>query len=191
MKIVFDASIHLGQFTLGSEDLRVACKNSQVRISAKGGTDVIGVVTFEENSWVDHIIWQLGREQQDAFYPFMDMFHTVKNIERIPLSPMMLQGTRELSVRHWWCANSPGFEVSSALTRTAAYARRADLIYTLSSDLLRKTEMGYRIPAERPPQGVELVYSEPGLEEHYQVALRRLRVDGIDLLEMLKEQKNR
>jgi hypothetical protein len=188
MKIVFDASIHLGQFSLGSEDARVACKNSQVRISTKGTTDVVGVVTFEENSWVDHIIWQLQRDQQDAFYPFMDVFHSVKNIDRIPLSPDLVAKAHDLSSHRWW-GRTFGYEISNALTRAVAHTSRADVIHTRYRDLLRETALECRIPAMLPPPGIELVYPEPDLENHYQTALQKLRADGIDLLKMLMQQK--
>ncbi len=188
MKIVFDASIHLGQFSLDSQDMRVACKNSQVRISAKGSADVVGVVTFEENSWVDHIIWQLKREQQDAFYPFMDVFHTVKNIERMPLTPDMLNGARDWSFKGW-VIEKPGYEVSNALTRAAADLAKADEIHTCYPDLLRSRETGSPTRVMLPRSGFELTYPEPGLEENYQMALKRLREDGIDLFQMLMQQK--
>src|SRR5262245_10271788 len=48
-RIVFDASVHVGQFATSDEARRVACKNSQAALA--GGGPLVGLVTFDENSW--------------------------------------------------------------------------------------------------------------------------------------------
>ena len=71
-KIVFDNSIHLGQFNIDNNSMRIAAKNSQIMISTKPIREVIGIESFNENSVSDDIIWGLEREPQDTFYKFMD-----------------------------------------------------------------------------------------------------------------------
>lgn len=48
--ILFDASVHFGQFSLASEEWRIASKNSQIMIATKGQKGAKGVATFNENS---------------------------------------------------------------------------------------------------------------------------------------------
>lgn len=180
MKIVFDASIHLGQFVTTSEAFRVACKNSQISLSTKPTEEMIGVVSFNENSWSDHVIWGLEREPQDIFYKFMDVFHTVKNIDRIPLC---VEDTKvALSLTEQF-----GFDISNALTCAVAISQKASEIHTGYQDLLR-SDVGifmknqYGIEIKIPPAGQEQLYTEEGLEQYYRDALTSFRNHGINLL---------
>ncbi|MEK9159912.1 MAG: DUF6190 family protein [Patescibacteria group bacterium] len=183
MKIVFDASIHLGQFCLRSEEIRIACKNSQISISTKPGYEIVGVVSFNEISWIDHIIWGLERTQQDTFYPFMDLFHSVKNIDRIPLnkpaSVLALQLVEKLNLRS-----------SNAMTCAIAILSDADLIHTFYPDLLRKEVKSYMknehtIEVVQPESKVELNYAESGLEASYQAAREKFLQDKVDIYDSL------
>ena len=55
-KIVFDNSIHLGQFAISNEQLRIACKNSQITLSNKTEEEVVGIESFNENTYSDGMI---------------------------------------------------------------------------------------------------------------------------------------
>ena len=40
-------------------------------------------MNLEQVGLCDHVIWQRNREEQDAYYPFMDNLHTLANIQRL------------------------------------------------------------------------------------------------------------
>jgi hypothetical protein len=183
MKITFDASIHFGQFCTSSEEIRIACKNLQIAISAKPASETIGLVSFNENSWVDHIIWELGREQQDTFYPFMDVFHSVKNIERIPLDKTNMALAAELSEKL-------GLETSDALTCAIAIINKADAIHTYYPDLLKDSmkahlQKEYGIAVTQPIAQSEEKYAEQGLEDSYQKTMEKFKQEDINLYDLL------
>ena len=68
------------------ESVRIAAKNSQAMISLKPESAIIGIEAFNENTFSDDIIWTLERAPQDKFYKFMDVYHSITNILRIPLT---------------------------------------------------------------------------------------------------------
>ena len=179
-KVLFDASIHLGQFCSTDEATRFACKNAQVRISDKNTGEVIGVCTYNENSLVDDRIWALERFEQDIFYPFMDLFHSVKNIIRVPLNyvDMALAETTGKTYQ---------MSASSALSCAVAVREQA-VIETIFPDLLSASvreglAKQYGLAIGRPsPEGVELSYSEGDLEERYQETKRYFIEHHVKLL---------
>ena len=77
MREYIDASVFLGTHSK-DERTRVACKNYFVRRL----NDQIGM-SLEQIGKCDDVIWKYSREQQDAYYPFMDNLHTVMNIQRV------------------------------------------------------------------------------------------------------------
>jgi len=177
MKILFDASVHLGQFCLTSEEQRIGCKNSQVAISTAPNEETIGVVSFNENSWSDHVIWGLDRETQDIFYKFMDVFHSIKNIERIPLTTADAKMALEFSAK---------YEVSIDHALSAAVAVRTGVqeIHSCDEEFLKsniceylKQERGIDV---RTPIGSEESAYDSVLEQRYQTAMERFRCTGID-----------
>ncbi len=186
MTILFDASIHLGQFTLTSDEDRIACKNSQALLATKGQTGVAGVCTFNENSYVDHLIWDLTREEQDVFYPFMDVFHSVKDVERIALTAEDM--TMALQI-----ADALSLPVSNALTCAVAVRLKVSVIHTLYpsllapavSEFMKKT---YDVAIQKPDAGVEMQFTEPSLEQSYGNALQLFRERKLDLLQILLTQ---
>lgn len=188
MKIAFDASVHFGQFSTNSEEIRIACKNSQIAISTKPASETIGLASFNENSWVDHIIWELSREQQDTFYPFMDVFHSVKNIERIPLDKINMILAAELSEKL-------GLETSDALTCAIAIIHKADAIHTFYPDLLKDSakahlQKEYGIAVMQPVAQSEEKYAEQGLEDSYQKTVDKFKQEGINLYDILIKRKS-
>ena len=179
MKILFDASVHFGQFALNSEATRIGCKVSQVSISSGDSKDVIGVVSFNENSWVDHVVWGLDRETQDIFYRFMDLFHSLKQIERVPLTTVDARFAEKISQEH-------RIGISHALTCAVAIRTGAQEIHTLYQEMFIPALITYMktvhsIQILTPTASTELMYSGE-LEQYYQDALRRLRSTHIDLL---------
>lgn len=182
-KILFDTSIHLGQFCINSEDMRIACKNSQASVSAKPGSEIVGVVTFNENSWTDHIVWGLKREVQDIFYKFMDVLHSVKNIERIPLSTTDAKLAVEFSKKF-------GLDISNALSCAVAISQKANEIHTyyqtlIDSKVRELLKNHYDIVISSPLILNELQYTEKELERHYQDALSVFKKAGINLIDHL------
>jgi hypothetical protein len=178
MKLVFDNSIHLGQFCITDERLRIAAKNSQVMISTKPGDQIIGIESFNENSFSDHTIWALERGVQDTFYRFMDVYHSVKNVVRVPLAPQdaekALALQRQLNV-----------DLSNALTCALALRFAANEIHSFYGELRRddvmryvRLELGVRVT--QPDAAAE--HSFPGeLEQYYQDALAAFRNAKVNL----------
>ena len=73
-----DASVFLGMHNK-DEQVRVTCKNYFVqRLNEEIG------MSLEQVGKCDDIIWQLPRERQDAYYPFMDNLHSMMKIDRTP-----------------------------------------------------------------------------------------------------------
>lgn len=182
-RILFDTSVHLGQFAISSEDVRIACKNSQASLSKKSVSDTIGIVTFNENSWADHIIWGLEREPQDAFYRFMDPFHSLVHIERVPLAVEDAEAARTIFERR-------GPDFSNALSCAVAISHRATEIHTLYPSMLEPglvewMHSTHGIQIVRPAPGPEKCFEDKGLEAMYQEALSTMRKNEIDLVSEL------
>jgi len=77
MREYIDASIFLGMHSK-NEKIRIVCKNYIVR---RLNNQIS--MSLEQIGICDNIIWQYPREQQDAYYPFMDNLHTIMNICRV------------------------------------------------------------------------------------------------------------
>lgn len=188
MRILFDASVHLGQFHPTSDEVRVACKNSQISISTKPEKIIIAIAPFNENSWVDHIIWDLERDEQDIFYPFMDVFHSVKQIDRIPIN----QEDAKLALT---IMESTGVGFQDALTCAVAVSQKASAIHTVYVKLLSQNVIDYmkehhQVQLMSPELGEEMNFTEPNLEDHYQHALRLFREKQINLIDKLANSRN-
>jgi hypothetical protein len=178
MKIAFDNSIHLGQFSIANEPARIAAKNSQAMISTKPGGEVIGVQAFNENSYSDHIVWGLERDPQDRFYRFMDVFHSVKNIIRVPLNADDAQRALLIHRKH-------NLHMSNALTCAVAIAQQAQEIHSLYDEFRRPEVVSYLqqdfgITVTLPSSEDEQRFSEE-LERYYRDALVTFRSARVDL----------
>jgi len=177
-KIVFDNSVHLGQFSLSDEKMRIAAKNSQILISQKPVQDIIGVESFNENSYSDDTIWGIPRESQDVFYKFMDVFHTLKNIDRIPLRAEDAQKAIEIS-------EALRIDISNALTCAIAVRVEAQEVHSFYSEFKKSEVLEYLkengILVENPSSEIEGKFIEDNLEQYYQAALDTFRVNHIDL----------
>ncbi len=176
-KIVFDNSIHLGQFCISNEAIRVASKNSQAMLSSKGENEIVGIESFNENTYSDDSIWGLGRTIQDMFYPFMDVYHSVKNIIRTPLrvddTEMALKISKEF-----------GVHISNALTCSIAIRERANEIHSFylefKDDELGKFMKSFGVLICVPGHTTELEFTD-GLEDLYKSALKKFRDEEVDL----------
>lgn len=182
-KIIFDASIHLGQFCITSEDIRIASKNSQTAISTRPQEEIVGVITFNENSWIDHVIWALEREQQDTFYKLMDVFHTVKNIDRIELTTQDAKLALEI-------VEKINLDISNALTCAVAVSKNIDFIHTNYKSLLNDSVVSYikdtyNIDITSSLIGEEKKFPEESLETYYQDALEIFKKSNINLIDRL------
>lgn len=177
MKIVFDNSIHLGQFCISDEPSRIAAKNSQALISLKPDDRRIGIESFNENTYSDDLIWELAREPQDTFYRFMDLYHSITNVDRVPLMPEDARTALEI-------AELLDIGLSNALTCAIAIRYGADQVHSLypelSTERVESYLAGFGI-AIGLPDGKELAFAQPDLESRYQDALASFREHSIDL----------
>lgn len=78
MKPVIDASIFLG---MNHEDIKI--RRSCVQVIAYNFYTGLEI-NLEQIGLCDKVIWQRSREEQDAYYPFMDYLHTVMEFDRVP-----------------------------------------------------------------------------------------------------------
>jgi hypothetical protein len=185
MKIAFDNSIHLGQFSVTDARARLAAKNSQAMISTKPAGDVVAVEAFNENSYSDHIIWTLEREPQDRFYKFMDVFHSVKNIIRVPLNE---QDARLALTVH----EQLNMHMSNALTCAVAIAHKVNQLHSLYSEFRNDRVRAYLqgthgILVTLPDTQTESAFGEDDLEAYYRDALDTFRAAGIELSSQFHE----
>lgn len=206
-KEMYDASIHIWQFSLDDET-RIRCKNTQVKIvdrkwiKSATSDDVIWVVTYWENTESDNVIWEtLWRKEQDVFYPWMDVYHTVKKIEKIRDSATPVKKLSLKIEENYGCKGSSSTIIAWAIIAWCA------VINTLYEDLLKPNVVQwiyneYWVLISMPPIWEELAYSwwqvlenewkTFHLEELYQRALELYRNSQIDLLENLtSEQRDR
>jgi len=85
MREFIDASVFLGMHSK-DEQVRVMCKNYFVQRL----TEEIGM-SLEQVGKCDDVVWQIPRERQDAYYPFMDNLHTIMAIQRVPYNERDVQ----------------------------------------------------------------------------------------------------
>ncbi|MEU5218660.1 DUF6190 family protein [Streptomyces sp. NPDC020807] len=76
-----DAALFLGMHS-ADESVRLAAKAFFVQ-----RLDGRVVMSLEQVGRCDDVIWGYSRELQDAYYPFMDVLHTVMEISREPYDP--------------------------------------------------------------------------------------------------------
>jgi len=150
MREYLDASVFLGVHSK-EERIRVVCKNYFV----KRLNDKVGM-SLEQVGKCDDAIWKLSREQQDAYYPFMDHLHTIMDIQRVPYTEKDIQEA---------VANPQlqELEISDRLTLGMALARRTQL-YSVNPRLAGRDSVCV------PQAGDELTFPEE-LERLYQQSL--------------------
>ncbi|GEM_PF-1087160 len=122
MNDFIDASVFLGMHSK-DENTRVACKNYFVQ---RLNNQIC--MSLEQVGKCDDIIWRYTREQQDAYYPFMDNLHTVMDIERISYNEKDIQEAQFNQRLH-------GLDLSDRLTAGMALARGV-VLYSVNPQLV-------------------------------------------------------
>tara|TARA_Y100000034_G_scaffold136940_1_gene217405 strand:+ start:2055 stop:2531 length:477 start_codon:yes stop_codon:yes gene_type:complete len=148
MKEYIDASVFLGMHNT-DEKTRIACKNYFVtRLSYQVG------MSLEQVGKCDGVIWQYSREEQDAYYPFMDNLHTIMDIQRV--------GYNEKDIQE--ATTNPSLQdlsISDRLTAGMVIARGAELYSVnpklVGKDYLRSPEAGKELSF---PQALEKLYQQ-------------------------------
>ncbi|MFT7557398.1 MAG: hypothetical protein ACI83D_000062 [Planctomycetota bacterium] len=189
MKIIFDASIHLGQFCINDEAIRVACKNSQTSIKTTQNAGPAASYTFNENGWMDKIIWGIDRESQNTFYPFMDVFYSVTDTTGVDLTIADTQLAIEI------VDTFPDLSISNALTCAVAINNQIEEVHTvypglLSQNLKEYMATNHNVSIVKPESGKEEVFqdsSQLNLESLYQAALEVFRKNQVNLVDYLHD----
>ena len=186
--ILFDASIHFGQFCIDNEDLRISCKNSQASLLPDEDVDIKAFYTYFENGWMDDVIWSLEREVQDVYYPFMDVFFSNKNIKGLA------DNIEEMSFATMLATKFPKISSSSAITFALAVTRRADEVHTLYKSMLDPKLVAYMMDSygvlvTKPPLSKEMEFTctHHNLEELYQKSLAAFKDGKITLTSKLHD----
>ncbi len=150
MKEYIDASVFLGMHN-ADEKTRIACKNYFVsRLNAEVG------MSLEQVGKCDDVIWHYSREEQDAYYPFMDNLHTIMDIQRVGYDEKDIQ---EATTNK----NLQDLGISDRLTAGMAIARGAEL-YSVNPNLMGRDHV------RSPEVGAELSFPSE-LEKLYQQSL--------------------
>jgi len=187
-KILFDASVHLGQFSLASEQIRIGCKNSQASISSKESATRAGFWTDNENGRVDSSVWTLGRNLQDNYYPYMDNFFSLKNIYQVQLAKDSTKKALELTDQNL------GLSFVSAYTCATAITSKVSEVHTLYADLLNNSVVEFMksdhgILILKPFSDSENMFDEEVLEKTYGVALAAFQQENVDALKSLNDDR--
>lgn len=184
-KILFDCSSHLGQFCTSDEGVRKGCKNMQAGISLKESDDCIGAWSDLENGRTDRTVWNLPADVQEHYYPIMDRFYSIMNVQQEPLS-----GTEEdmaVKLRE----ELPALSLYSRHTCARAIVQGAEEIHTLIAELLADTVTTYMaargILMVKPMAAEELAYTDDLLEQRYQSAINAFRLCNINLPAILAD----
>jgi hypothetical protein len=161
--VFVDSSLFMGMHA-EDDEIRVACKNFFVEQLDGDGF----VMNLEQVGRCDALIWgQYGREEQDAYYPFMDVLHTDIAMERIPYEQRDIDAARSVPALD-------GLEWTDRLTLGMVLARGGELV-TVSPRLTGQDGL----PVRAPRGGREFSFP-PYLERLYKRSLQ-LRVAGKDL----------
>lgn len=76
--VYVDASLFMGMHSI-DDSVRAACTS----FFAEHLTSPL-VMTYEEVGRCDDVVWSFSREEQDAYYPFMDVLHSLLPVRRRP-----------------------------------------------------------------------------------------------------------
>ncbi len=187
-RVLFDASLHLGQFCLSSDEVRFGCKTSQANLSRKGEDECVGLWTDNENGRVDNAIWSLPREVQDTFYPFMDRFYSMKQINQVPLERQDVESAIKFLDQH------SDISFQSAYTCAVALRIGAAEIHSLYKDLHSESIVQFmrskNVLIQKPSEVDERSFPEPELEATYQDALSHFKKAHVDVLDFLNDDRN-
>jgi len=183
-RILFDASVHLGQFYAQSDSIRWGCKLSQITISEKSEQMHFGIWTDNENGRVDNAIWSLPSTIQNSYYPFMDHFFSIKQIEQIQLERIDVEYATE------FMSQKSALSFLSSYTCAVAIRLKATELHTLYTDLLTSDvatcmQHNHQITIVKPFSKIESTYKDSELETNYQRALTTFTNSGTDVFKHL------
>jgi Family of unknown function (DUF6190) len=148
-----DAFTFVGMHS-SNESRRLSCKRFFVERLTRGVA-----MSLEHVGACDDVIWQRPREEQDAYYPFMDNLHTLMPISRRPY------GAEDLR----FALDSPlvkELPMSSRLL-VAMVVNGRGILRTADPALFRRTYL----PVRALDQGGEVVFPKP-LEALYLQSLK-------------------
>lgn len=178
-KILFDSSTHLGQFCTSDEEVRKGCKNTHAHLSPVGEKFLIGAWTDAENGRTDRAIWNMPVQVQDDFYPYMDAFFSLINVEQVPM------GVDEEDTALGLRSDVPSLSTLSRQTCARAICTGIRELHTLFQELLdervRETlQDNWDITVRKPCDEIEFPYEDTVLEARYQTALKAFERFGIN-----------
>jgi len=184
-KILFDSSSHLGQFCTSDEDVRKGCKNMQAGISLKESDDCIGTWNDLENGRTDRTVWNLPEDVQEHYYPIMDRFYSIMNVQQEPLSDAEEDIATKLR------QELPSLSLYSRHTCARAIIQGAEEVHTLIAELLADEVTAYMatrgVRMVKPVATEELAYVDELLEKRYQSAIKAFRLCNINLPAILAD----
>ncbi|MFG3016592.1 DUF6190 family protein [Streptomyces cinerochromogenes] len=158
---LIDASMFMGMHS-ADDRVRTACKNFFVRqLAARRPL----AMSLEQVGLCDDLIWRRPRDEQDAYYPFMDNLHSELRIARFGLRQDDVRTALET-------AALKGLPIADALVLAPA-VHRGGRLHSVSPRLRSCPDAGALLSA--PPDGPEETFP-PRLEELYRQSLA-LRVD--------------
>jgi len=188
--ILFDASSHLGQFCISDDAIRKGCKNMQASISPADSQECVGGWTDLENGRADRTIWNLPDGLQEHYYPVMDRFYSITNVQQLPLT------NEEEHIAADLAKVFPSLGLYSRYTCARAITQKATEVYTLVVELLSANvadfmRTTYGIHMVLPSAEKEISYADPALEQRYQAALQAFRHFSVNPLEIIADDRER
>ena len=146
----------------------------QASLSSLDSHDVVGSWTDLENGRTDRTVWNLPGTVQDSYYPLMDRFYSITNVEQDVLSDE--EEEYASSLRQVF----PVLSLYSRYTCARAVLHTVAEVHTLVAELLDEQVISYlsrqNIRVVKPSADIEKSYADPLLEERYQTALETFRL---------------
>ncbi|RLU79961.1 hypothetical protein CTZ27_36045 [Streptomyces griseocarneus] len=154
--LYLDASLFMGMHST-DPSVRAACT---AFFASHLGARV--VMTYEEVGRCDDFVWHVPREVQDAYYPFMDVLHSVMPIDRRAYTEADLAALGELP------AEADGLRLRDRLLLAAVRAADGELV-TVNPRLLALAGPG--IPVREPEKAAERGMFPEELDRLYEQSL--------------------
>lgn len=152
---MIDASLFMGMHSTDAT-IRGRCKS----FFAQRLTGRVSM-TLEHVGFCDNLVWSFSREEQDAYYPFMDNLHTDMRIDRVGYEETDLK----FALNSAWPADLPWHErlLLSMATRLGAVVHTASHRLTGRTDLPAVVISVLNTPQESTvdfPEPLERLYAE-------------------------------
>lgn len=187
-RILFDSSSHLGQFCLDNERVRIGCKNMQVSLVNQGIMAKNGAWTDFENGRVDRTIWNLPRQVQEAYYPFMDSYFSMARVDQVQTDNDAENKAHDL--RRMF----PDLSFYSRINLATAVSQNRHYLYSLFCEMVQskrqeKIQKYCEISIIFPADEREEKYEDPELELFYQTALSTFKKNNRDMIKSLVDNR--